>query len=795
MRSIVRKSIVRRALLLGAASVATAAGVEVGCSSPDTSSTGSPPSIGATAGNPSPGADGVGTVGMDLTLPGGSALSVIQWSLTGPNGAATVVQSGSVNVSNSQTVSFVVGGVPAGSNYAITLSAASTDGNVACAGSASFNVTARTTTQVSVALQCSTSATEAGSVAVTATTYSCATWNSISASPAEATVGNAVTVSASASGPNPSALTYAWSAPSGSFDAPSAASSHFTCATPGPVTLTLTVGDGPVPDGGACSTALDQTTVQVTCDGHLDSAAALATTTKVKHVVVIFGENISYDHYFGTYPVAQNNPGETAFAAAPGTPAPNSLSTPLDPTHGFAPVSGVDLLGHNPNLDPANLTGAANPFRLAASQAATNDQGHNYLPEQEADDNGAMDLFPEFTGTAGPPPGAPPAATTKGLVMAYFDGNTLGTYWGYAQSYAMNDNSWSTVFGPSTTGAIYLISGQSNGFAATNKGDAGTFSSSHAVPDGIGGLTLIGDTDPLGDVCSSAADQNTMLGKNIGDLLNAQGVTWGWFEGGFDLTITNANGTTGCLRSTPQTVPGAASISTDYIPHHAPFQYYASTANPTHARPTSVSAIGTTDVANHQYDSHDFFDALAAGNLPAVNYIKAPAFQDGHAGYSNPVDEQSFVASVVSALQASQEWSSTVVVVAYDDSDGWYDHQAPPIVNRSATAADALNGVGLCNSGAQQGDGGAPPTVPLLGAVPPGGGPALPAQGRCGYGTRQPLLLISPFAKHNFIDHTLTDQTSSLKFIEDNWLASQRIQPGGSFDTIANSITGMLDGI
>jgi phospholipase C len=794
MRSIVRESLVRRALLAGAVGVAAIAAAQVGCSSPGSSSpVGSSPSTGST-GDRGPSGDGLGTIGMQLTVPGGEVLNVINWTLTGPNGASTIVQTGSVNVANSQTTSFLVGGIPAGAGYGIALSGTSTDGNITCSGSAMFSVAARATTNVSVALQCSATASEAGAAQVTATTYGCAAWNSVSATPAEVTVGNSVTVSASAIAPNPSALTFAWSAPSGSFDAPASASSHFTCTAPGPVSLTLTVGDGPVPDGGACSAALGTTTVQVTCDGHLDSAGQLATATKVKHVVVIFGENISFDHYFGTYPVAQNNAGETSFTAAPGTPTPNSLSTPLDPTQGFAPVVAASLLTSNPNLNAANLTGATNPFRLAASQAATNDQGHNYLPEQEADDNGAMDLFPKFTGTAGPPPGAPPAATTKGLVMAYFDGNTLGTYWSYAQSYAMNDNSWSTVFGPSTPGAINLISGQTNGFAATNKGDAGAFSSSHAVADGNGGLTMIGDTDPLGDVCSTAADQNLMLGKNIGDLLNAQGITWGWFEGGFDLTVTNANGTTGCLRSTPQTVPGAASISADYIPHHSAFQYYASTANPTHARPSSVAMIGRTDAANHEYDSHDFFDALAAGNLPAVDYVKAPAFQDGHAGYSNPVDEQNFVASVVNALKASQEWSSTVVVIAYDDSDGWYDHQAPTIVNRSSTTADALNGVGLCNSGAQQG-GAAPPTMPLLGAPPADGGPALPAQGRCGYGTRQPLLIISLFAKNNFVDHTLTDQTSSLRFVEDNWLGGQRIQPGGSFDTIANSITSMLTGI
>ncbi|HEX4335485.1 MAG TPA: alkaline phosphatase family protein [Polyangiaceae bacterium] len=525
---------------------------------------------------------------------------------------------------------------------------------------------------------------------------------------------------------------------------------------------------------------------------HVDAAAKFATKTPIKHVVVIFGENISFDHYFGTYPNSLNGAGETAFKAAAGTPKANNLITPLDVTNAFAAVSGVDLINSNANFTNAagNGADAANPFRLGPTQAATADMGHNYAPEQSATNGGAMDLFPAFTGAKGPPPGGPAAALTKGLVMAYYDGNTVTAMWNYAQSYALNDNSWTTNFGPSTPGAINLISGQTNGFDKTNK-DAATMAASHVVADGNGGFTMIGDTDPLGDVCSVAADQNTMKGKNIGDLLDAKNISWGWFEGGFDLGLTNANGTTGCARAT--TGVTGTSGSADYIPHHQPFQYYTSTQNPTHARPSSVTAIGksvkddgkTPDPANHQYDSHDFFDALKAGNVPAVSYLKAPGFQDGHAGYSDPVDEQAFIIQVMNAVADTSEWASTAVVLAYDDSDGWYDHQAPTIVNVSATTADTLNGAGKCNTTTAQ-QKGAAPTTPLLGAD----GKA--AQGRCGYGTRIPLMVISPFSKKNYIDHTLTDQSSVLKFVEDNWLAGQRIQDGGSFDTIAGSIEGML---
>jgi phospholipase C len=558
-----------------------------------------------------------------------------------------------------------------------------------------------------------------------------------------------------------------------------------------------------------------------------DDSHRAPTATPIKHVVVIFQENVSLDHYFGTYPNALNLPGETPFTAKPRTPKVNNLVTPLDVNHDFKPLAGVDLLNNNPNSVPTNPgapnnskmngTDAANPFRLSPAQALTADQGHNESPEESAYNNGRMDGFPAFVGTKGPPPSPPPAAVgTKGLVMGYYDGNTVTAMWNYAQYFALNDNNYTTQFGPSTPGALNLISGQSNGFSATkNVFDPSdptgktllhptheAFGDANKTPDNV---TEIGDGDPLGDVCSNPTlDQVQMAGKNIGDFLNDKGITWGAFMGGFDLTITNppqpshpTTTTTGCKRETDPTAPGKPQFtSVDYIPHHAWFQYYKSTSNPTHARPSSVQAIGhsvipgtnTPEPANHQYDINDFFATLKAGNLPAVSFLKAAAFEDGHAGYSDPLDEQHFVVRVINALQKSPEWSNTAVIIAYDDSDGWYDHQMPPIVNPSRSpAVDTLNGPGLCvtSNGFQQDED--------VFDTPLKGTSGKPAWGRCGYATRMPLLVVSPFAKRNHVDHTLTDQSSVLRFIEDNWLDGKRIQRGGSFDTIAGPLNNMFD--
>ena len=438
-------------------------------------------------------------------------------------------------------------------------------------------------------------------------------------------------------------------------------------------------------------------------------AAAQATATPIKHLIVVFQENVSFDHYFGTYPKALNLPGEPPFVAAPGTPSVNGLTEAL--------------LLHNPNK--------ANPSRLSPQQAVTCDMDHDYTPEQQAFDGGLMDRFVEFTSAY-----AGQKDCDSNGVMAYFDGNTVTAMWTYAQNFALSDNFFDTTFGPSTPGALNLISGNTHGATPEDLEARGEAISVKG--------TVIGDADPQFDDCSrSTGGQFAMSGRNVGDLLNAKDVAWGWFQGGFRPTETRDG----------KAVCGAKSRNLagrevpDYAQHHEPFQYYLQTANPHHLPPSSADMIGRTDQANHQYDISDFFEALGGDRLPAVSFVKAKRYQDGHAGYSNPIDEQAFLVALVNAVELSPAWKDTAIVIAYDDSDGWYDHVMPPILKGSAVAGvDALNGPGKCGN------------VGLTGY-----------QGRCGYGPRLPLLVISPYARVNFVDHGLTDQTSILRFIEDNW--------------------------
>jgi phospholipase C len=549
------------------------------------------------------------------------------------------------------------------------------------------------------------------------------------------------------------------------------------------------------------------------------------TQTPIQHLVVIFQENESFDHYFATYPYATNAAGEDQFTVAANTPTVDGLCTGgPNPTVASAPCTASNvgtstLMTANPNgvepqrFDPgANANGVYNAnldthgSNAGIDSILTCSQNHNYTPEQTAFDGGAMDKFPANVGStaAAPEPGEPACTTAQNL--DYYDGNTVTGYWNYAQHYAMSDNNYDTDFGPSTPGALDVVSGDTNGVNVATPSltsDAPASGAGPLVSDGAGGYTDINDGDPYYDDCSSTSKNFGLSGQNVGDLLNKAGLSWGFFEGGFNptsaysgpangpsnpYTQTSVTGRAVCgashnigaqLGGTGSTGAQPYGVETDYIQHHEPFQYYATTANPHHILPTSLSAIGTDtqtfsggsygvgtpefNTANHQYDVSEFNqlvsaiaqNQLPASDLPAVSYLKAPAYEDEHPSYSDPIDGQHFVTQEINSLMQTPDWSSTAVIVTYDDSDGWYDHVWSGAQNGNqpqnpshVTGADTLTGTGACGTS----------TSPLGGV-----------NGRCGLGPRLPFLVISPYAKANFVDHTMIDQASVVNFIEYNW--------------------------
>ena len=170
---------------------------------------------------------------------------------------------------------------------------------------------------------------------------------------------------------------------------------------------------------------------------------------------------------------------------------------------------------------------------------------------------------------------------------------------------------------------------------------------------------------------------------------------------------------------------------------------------------------------NHQYDMHDFFDAVKAGNFPAVSFLKSAAYRDGHAGYSDPLDEAGIPGArhqfhrADPAVERTRSSSSPMTI----PMDG---------MTTSTTSSTAARLRRMVFRGRE--------SVAMERPHFPAWRPStLHAQGRCGYGPRLPLLVISPWAKPNYVSHTVTDQSSILRFIEDTFLNQQRIGQG-SYD-------------
>lgn len=485
-------------------------------------------------------------------------------------------------------------------------------------------------------------------------------------------------------------------------------------------------------------------------------AAALRTRTPIRHLVVIFDENNTFDRYFGTYPYATNQDG-TPFQAKPGTPIPENYLQSIG-TDGV-PVFKDSLARDNPNV--------VKPFRLGPDDyICTND--HEYQPELDAVGWPAltMDQFVahatksstrQIPGTqqyynqdcANPPGPLNPSPLPGGQVMGYFDGNSATALWNYAQNFAMSDHFHQLTYGPSTLGHLAVI--------AATTGPVYANPLVRALPQFVQDGYLVNDMWALYDDCSFTAvssdtlnsdadrlDTGAIQAKNIGDLLTHARVPWGWFSAGFRPSGQNSRNLVECNAIHADRY-GVA--SQDYSSGTEPFQFFASTSNPGHLPPSSPRMIGSQDAANHQYDIDDFDRALKLGKLPAVSFLKPRLSQSGHGDFSNPIDEQHWLVETINKIQKLPSWKNTAVFIAYDDSDGDYDH------------------------------------------VPP---PARPGPGPIGYGVRLPFLVVSPWSKVNHIDATPIDHGSVIGFIRYNWSISETLGPEAA-DQYSGSLLGLFD--
>ncbi len=313
----------------------------------------------------------------------------------------------------------------------------------------------------------------------------------------------------------------------------------------------------------------------------------------------------------------------------------------------------------------------------------TCDQDHDYTDEQQAFDSGKMDKFVQSHRHRRRH--GPDRCRLQGQdrVMDYYDGNTVTALWNYAQHYSMSDDSFGTTFGPSAPGAINLVSGDTGNVDTSHSANNPSLSTSTSpdgdlTANGKGGYSLTSDAQPYWDDCSTR-DAVAMSGTNIGDCselsagsrgvgsraasgrrrptrraLTAIGQTGQsdatfipdeFANAGFNKSVPHSSNQGLCNAVHPVGVAlggtGQWGYKDDYIPHHEPFQFYASTANPHHLTiPTDssgqdtlaglatvgrdtqsyVNGVPQFNTPNHQYDTSDFNQlvaAITAGQLPA----------------------------------------------------------------------------------------------------------------------------------------------------------------------------------
>ncbi len=436
---------------------------------------------------------------------------------------------------------------------------------------------------------------------------------------------------------------------------------------------------------------------------------------RVEHIVVIYGENRSFDNLYGNFPGANN----LAKAVAANTTQVDRDGSPLAT---LPPVWG----GVNAAIPQAMTAAMPNKsFRIddpaglnQGYQVLTRDLVHRFYNNQMQIDGGKLDRYAAFSDAGG-------------LVMGSYDGSSLPLY-KLAQQYTLADNFFMGAFGGSFLNHFWLVCACTPVYPdAANSVAKGRLSAVNAdgvtltlapdspgsalvgppkyvndnalTPDGFAVNTMQPPYQPSGNAPAAGGDaafahlaiSNTLPRqgmKTIGDTLTAKGVTWAWYAGAWNQVSADRSGIYN------NTVP-------NFQAHHHPFNYF------------SRFAPGSADRATYLKDYNDMVAAIAAGTLPAVSFYKPQGNLNEHPGYTDVLSGDQHIADVVAKIQASPIWNSTVIVITYDENGGYWDHVAPP-----------------------KGD-------------------------RWGPGTRIPTIIVSPMAKKAFVDSTSYDTTSILKLI------------------------------
>lgn len=477
----------------------------------------------------------------------------------------------------------------------------------------------------------------------------------------------------------------------------------------------------------------------------LNSALAIR---NIQTVVVIYAENRGFDTLYGLFPGANGIPGVNPSSrsiradAYPQKDFDGNTLPVLPPTWG-----GLTAAGQNKVITQAQSANLPNkPFQIddvsspifAESSVVTRDLVHRFYNNQMQINGGKNDQFAAYSDAGG-------------LSMGYYDGRKM-KLWDIARKYTLADNFFMGAFGGSFLNHQYLIcacaptyphaddvtsparnsisavdvdgngklvklvAGTGNPTSVLNGAPVYLKDSTLTPKDGSGMFYAVNTMQPLYQPSGNAAGTDSVLAYadaskattlpaqtqlTIGDSLSAKGVNWTWYSGAWNAALADAS-------NAPRSVIYAGKIQ--FQPHHQPFNYYR--------RFDPATVPGAAERAGHFKDfDASFLQDAAAGKLPPVTFYKPQGNLNQHAGYANIADGDAHIANVIAQLQAGPQWKNMLIVVTYDENGGFWDHVAPP-----------------------KGD-------------------------RWGPGTRLPALLVSPYVRRGFVDHTQYDTASILRFI------------------------------
>ncbi len=474
---------------------------------------------------------------------------------------------------------------------------------------------------------------------------------------------------------------------------------------------------------GACAPLLRPGTAQpaaraeVTADAAREAASRDAALARIQHVVVIYGENRSFDNLYGSFPgasgIADADATSTTQLDVDGTPLPRL--PPVWVGHGSAedPAFGHSL----PNA-PFSIDGA--PASLPLSEP-TRDLVHRYYQSIEQINGGRNNRF-VATSDAG------------ALTMGHYDGSRL-RLWSLAREFTLADHFFMGTFGGSYMNHIWFACTCVASFADAPDGlrsvlgpDGKLLRRSDSPPSALigpprwvrdGALTPDGYAintiqppyqpslvahAPGGDPRFADPSKYPLPpidAPTIGDRLSDKGVSWIWYSGAWNQALADSSlpgsGARGVIDS-------GRPHSIDFQTHHQPYNYF------------HLYAPGTERRAQHLRDAEQLLADIANNRLPQVAFYKPTGDLDEHSGYTDVASGDAHIAQVIELIRHSPAWDSTLIIVTYDENGGYWDHVAPP------------RGPGWSD--------------------------------RWGPGTRIPTILISPLVRKGYVDHTIYDTSS-----------------------------------